>query len=231
MTLTMDFFETLQEDHKMIVSFNVRSIRNKILSIESDRNFQKANVLVIVDTRYGENEVDQLSCFVQPPIVSSYQRVALGQIVYHKENVISQAFKTIEIDGLQQASITFMKIRHFWKQNFTFRNIFLFFIYIVPNCPNTVYEKVMDFVEQHCDSSDDIVMGDFNRNPTEMSRSFKTSAKKLHLIQHIQVPTHIQKNILDHIWTNLDSNLIYANTFSTLVRSDHQPIFLAVRSE
>ena len=88
----------------------------------------------------------------------------------------------------------------------------------------------MKFDHQKSKSSDPIIiMGDLNKNPADMCSSFMRLARKLNLSQIITVPTHIQGNTLDHVWTNLNSNMIYANTFETLTRSDHLPVFIAVK--
>ena len=231
LTLRMDCFHDLKQNHKIIVSYNSCSIRNKIQTIESDLNFQKADVLGIIDSRYQENEGDQLSCFDQPPIISSvHSRVTLGQVVFSKETITNDNFKIIEINGQQCASITSIKIKKIFKTNLNFRNIVIFFVYVVPNCLNHVYEKLLLHVQEHSKTGDPIVMmGDLNKNPRDMCRSFMNLAENLKLSQIIKAPTHIQGNTLDHVWTNLNANLVYGNTFETLSRSDHVPIFLAIK--
>ena len=74
-----------------------------------------------------------------------------------------------------------------------------------------------------------IIIGDFNKNPNALPGSFLKSMKELNLKQLIKGPTHNCGNTLDHVYTNLDLNIIKFGILNTLTKSDHMGIFISVK--
>ena len=127
------------------------------------------------------------------------------------------------------------KYPKFYKENEQFRDIVLFFLYIMPEGSIQVYKKAAELialVSENADPSTKMaIFGDFNKNPENMPSEFSLILQTLGLRQLITHPTHLRQNTLDHIYTNIDSDMIQFGVLNTLTKSDHLPIFLSVKKE
>ena len=106
------------------------------------------------------------------------------------------------------------------------------FCYVTPNCSKEVYDylayDIIDYLDE-INSESCVVLGDFNKSPSEISNDFGAKLMYKNLRQIIKDKTHDHGKILDHIYTNLDDNQIKYGVLESLTNSDHRPIFISVK--
>ena len=124
-----------------------------------------------------------------------------------------------------KASITLVSLENLGNV----KDISIAFVYFLPNSNSQIYESGLEFIF-HNAKRNLILMGDFNKEESKLTKKVQTELAKRKMKQLIKVPTHILGNALDQCWTNIDDNqIIYAGILPSLTKSDHNPILLKLK--
>ena len=222
-----------EEEYNSIYFLNAQSAVAKIKALENDWNIKGSSIVGLADTRFEPGREKHLTEFHNDPVlVSNNDRPTLGIAVYAKLSYDDPMYQFIsDCHGVEHGSMVVIRCIDFLSCDNQKKDLWLIFLYILPEAPNTIYERACDYFAQMLAYMDIpmAILGDFNKNPEQLPKIFKEKMKKLGLKQLIKNPTHIRGNILDHIYTNLDPENVKFGILNTLTKSDHSPIFLSVK--
>ena len=133
----------------------------------------------------------------------------------------------------QKGSMIIAKFPNFVIVNGKKQDVFISFIYILPDATSAVY---CDAVAKLTDLNPTgaglmFVMGDFNKNPENIPSGFKQRMSNLGLQQIISGMTHNRGNTLDHIYTNVCKDDLKYGRLNSLTKTDHLPIYVSLKSK
>ena len=154
----------------------------------------------------------------------------LGHAIYLNDKPSDFKTKTVSVSRQPKASLSLLTLKNFITVNNNFQDLSIAFVYVLPNSTGKIYEESLDFIFSNaCQNL--IILGDFNKNPNDLTKKIQGEFKKRNMSQLIKEPSHLLGNILDHIYCNLDQSLIASSgILSNLTKSDHYPIYLSLRN-
>ena len=135
------------------------------------------------------------------------------------------------LDG--KGSLIIAKFPNFVMINGIYQDMFLCFIYILPDATAAVYcDAVAKLTDLNPTGAELMfVMGDFNKNPENIPAAFKQRMFNLGLQQLISGMTHNRGNTLDHLYTNVCKDSLKYGRLNSLTKTDHLPIYVSLKSK
>ena len=230
--MSMPCLFDMQDEYNSVLFMNSQSVIGKLVALENDWNVKGCCIFGIVDTRFQEGKAMPMKEFGQPSVhLSSNDRPSMSVALYSK----IASTQNLGQNFCQNGVIVTAKYPKFYKENEQFCDIILFFLYIMPESSIQVYKEAANLIAIVAENTDPLtkmaIFGDFNKNPVNMPKEFTTVMQTFGMKQLINSPTHLRQNTLDHIYTNINSNFIKFGVLNTLTKSDHLPIYLAVKKE
>ena len=132
-----------------------------------------------------------------------------------------------------KGSIIIAKFLNFFTINGKFQDLFICFIYILPDAISAVYsDAVAKLTDMNPTGAEFmIILGDFNKNPENIPSGFKEGMSNLGMQQLITGMTHNRGNTLDHIYTNICKDGLRFGQLNSLTKTDHLPIYVSLKSK
>ena len=223
--------EYVNGEYLNIYFLNAQSIVGKLKALEKDWNIRGSMVVGIADTRFEVSNEINLENFTQPPIYySNDARPSLGIAVYSKMKY-GESYCCQLVQG--KGSIVIAKFLNFFTINGKFQDLFICFIYILPDAISAVYSDAVAKLTDLNPSGAEfmIIMGDFNKNPENIPSGFKEGMSNLGMQQLITGMTHNRGNTLDHIYTNICKDGLRFGQLNSLTKTDHLPIYVSLKSK
>ena len=224
----------LQHDYHSIFFNNCQSFIGKVNALKNDFNVKGSLLAGFAETRLnvGEN-VEDFGEFGHQYHLADDDRPSLGISAFskieasHSNNVIYRNSKNEKV-----GSCMFIQVPNAFKEGSLSRDMTVVFCYITPGCSKEVYAKLscdilayLDKIEsEHC-----VVLGDFNKSPSEINDVFGAKLMQKNLRQIISETTHDHGKKLDHIYTTFPENQIKYGVLESLTTTDHRPIFVSIK--
>lgn len=210
-----------------VLSFNSRSVLNKLTEIETLAIEEEPDLILITETWTNENISNAEVTLPGYRVLSRKDRSDTkagrggGLIAYCKEELNCSE---IEVPGMKQ--VIGLRTSH--------AEIYL--VYRSPNAQEEENEEINKFLEERQEKC--VIMGDFNyplinwsdfSSKCQREQSFVTSLSYAGMTQLVNAPTHKQGNVLDLVLTN-DTELVgKVEVDETNAVSDHHLIKLTLQ--
>ena len=213
---------------------NAQSLLNKKKILASDFNIQSATSVAFADTRHSSSNNNCSFGNFNPDLtiqLPNDQRPSLGLVVYSMEKALDIDTYHFEYEHSQVGSCIAYRFHNLLKINGVFQKIVVFYFYLLPGLSNKIYEYIACQILPKIQPTDNLIlMGDFNRLPSEMG-PFLKPLSEMNLVQTIEGITQDFGRTIDHCYTNLPPSIFTSGCLDTLSNSDHRPIFITLRRE
>ena len=238
--------ETLRTEHNLKLCFtslymldrsdlkicylNARSLHKHIEDIRKDLNYSSTDILIFTETRFTPLDpddmynIDGFTLFRNDiSNCSGPTRPYGGTAVYSRIPLVDGYPRARNIDGIE---LTQIKTRD--RLDLT-----IFAIYRSPNIPISHLLDALRSIHDQDQSSQNIVIGDFNVNWLAVSE--RQSLYNLMLIENsyrqlISGFTTDNGTLIDHLYTNIIEEDIHAGVLETYF-SDHKAIWASLKTE
>ena len=192
-----------------IFLINIANIHHHFIDLQNDIFALQSTYVLLTETWMQPNQ----------PIIWNNKR--LSHASYGNGNGVC-CYKPIhDVDSQDNTIVhpTFQMLSFYIMQNYQ-----IILVYLSKNCSKTIVASALNNLIDH--SKDVIILGDFNYKAgtnNEITRVLQN--KKFQQI--INFPTHIEANVIDHVYTN-NSNLINVN-YMFMYYSDHCAFHISLK--